>query len=131
MLTFRGSAISSAAPDEVWLTLCDPLRFSKSWTGITPHLYGDEGECTTYSCMVSDRVFRWHLSPYEAGTEISVHVDVPDGEPIGQATEHGGIELSLRWLAEVVAVASERRIEARAAERIAPRPLREVGLDPW
>jgi hypothetical protein len=130
-LTFSGSTVSTAAPDEVWMTLCDPLRFSKSWTGITPNLYGDAGECTTYSCMVSDRVFRWQLSPSDGGTEISVHVDVPDGELAGADTEHGDIASALRWLAEVVAVASERRTETRAAERNVPRPLRKVGLEPW
>jgi hypothetical protein len=128
MLTFSGSTVSSAAPDEVWMTLCDPLRFSKSWTGITPNLYGDAGECTTYSCTVSDRVFRWRLSPTDGGTEISVYVDIPDGEPTGLESEHGEIKSSLRWLAEVVAVASERRTEVRP---IVPRPLRDVGLEPW
>lgn len=130
-MTFSGSTISTAAPDEVWMTLCDPLRFSKSWTGITPNLYGDAGECTTYSCMVSDRVFRWRLLPIDGGTEISVHVDVPDGEPVGADTEHRDIASALRWLAEVVAVASERRTETRVAERSVPRPLRDVGLEPW
>jgi hypothetical protein len=129
MLTVRGGTISTAAPDEVWLTLCDPLRFAKSWTGITPTLYGDAGECTTYSCMVSNRVFRWQLSPTDGGTEISVYVDIPDGEPLGD-TQHDDIASSLRWLAEVVAVASERRTEERSAKRIAPRPLRHVGLEP-
>ena len=130
MLTFSGSTVSTAAPVDVWMTLCDPLRFSKSWMGITPNLYGDAGECTTYSCMVSDRIFRWHLSPTDGGTEISVHVDVPDGEPVGADTEHD-IASALRWLTEVVAVASERRTETRPAERIAPRPLRDVGLERW
>jgi hypothetical protein len=131
MLTFSGSTISTAAPDEVWMTLCDPLRFSKSWKGITPNLYGDAGECTTYSCMVSDRVFRWHLSPTDGGTEISVHVDILDGEPTEVDKLHGtNIASALRWLAEVVAVASERRTETPSAERTAPRPLRDVSLEP-
>ena len=130
MLTVSGSTISTAAPDEVWLTLCDPLRFSKAWTGIAPTLYGDAGECTTYSCRVSNRVFRWQLSPSGGGTEISVHVDIPDSETSVVDTQHEDIASSLRWLAEVVAVASERRTEARSAKRIAPRPLRDVGLEP-
>jgi hypothetical protein len=128
MLTFSGSTVSTAAPDEVWMTLCDPLRFSKSWTGITPNLYGDAEECTTYSCMVSDRVFRWRLSPVDGGTEICVYVDIPDGETSGVDAQHDDIEASLRWLAEVIAVAAERRTEARSRGRIAPRPLRDVGL---
>jgi hypothetical protein len=129
MLTFSGSTVSTAAPDEVWMTLCDPLRFSPSWTGINPNLYGDAGECTTYSCVVSDRVFRWRLSPIDGGTEISVYVDIPDGETPGVDTQHDDIGASLRWLAEVIAVAAERRTEARSTGRIAPRPLRDVGLE--
>jgi hypothetical protein len=127
MVTVSGSTISTAAPQDVWLTLCDPLRFAKSWTGIAPALYGDAEECTTYSCTVSDRVFRWQLAPTRGGTKITVYVDIPDGE---LPPDPHDITASLCWLAEVVAVASERRIETRATKRNAPRPLRRVGLEP-
>ncbi len=127
MVTVSGSTVSAAAPEDVWLTLCDPLRFGKSWTGLTPALYGDAGECTTYSCTVSDRVFRWQLAPTRGGTKVTVYVNIPDGELPGDTQD---VTSSLRWLAEVVAVAAERRTEARSAKRVPPRPLRKVGLEP-
>jgi hypothetical protein len=34
----------------------------------------------TVSCMVSDLCFEWRLRPSGHGTEISVHVEIPDSE---------------------------------------------------
>ena len=34
----------------------------------------------TISCLVSDLRFAWRLRPRGTGTEISVHVEIPDSE---------------------------------------------------
>ena len=58
----------------------------------------------TISCMVSDLVFQWHLEPAErGGTNISVHVDVPESEAARLDMQRGVIASSLRKLGALAA----------------------------
>ena len=92
MATFDCSAVASAAPDEVWMLLYDPSRFLQWWTGVAASAQSldfpmpqslqtsaRDGR-VTISCSVSDLVFQWLLTPVDGGTEISVHVEVPETE---------------------------------------------------
>ncbi len=103
MPSFDQTAISDAAPEEVWKLLYDPARFPDWWAGVgsvDPHGDGytmypegypdfpmpqalavsQETGTVTISCLVSDLRFAWQLRPNGAGTEISVHVEIPDSE---------------------------------------------------
>ena len=103
MRTFDQSAISTAPPEEVWKLLYDPAQFPLWWAGtgsvetgsdvgdyvMYPEGYPDfpmpqaletsqENGTVKISCLVSDLCFDWRLRPSGGGTEISVHVEIPD-----------------------------------------------------
>ena len=103
MHTFDQSAVSDAPPEEVWKLLYDPARFPELWAGVGtvepgpggytmyPDGYPDfpmpqtlaasqENGTVMISCQVSDLCFRWQLRPAGTGTEITVHVEIPDSE---------------------------------------------------
>jgi hypothetical protein len=127
MPTFDDSTTTTAPPEDVWMLLYDPLRFPEWWTGITSitsendrdyTMYVDgypdfpmaqtldasrEDSSVTISCMVSELVFQWHLASIDGGTEISVHVDIPEREASRVAMQRGIIESSLRRLAALAA----------------------------
>jgi uncharacterized protein YndB with AHSA1/START domain len=127
MPTFDDSTITSAPPEDVWMLLYDPLRFPEWWTGIASTTSGSDGDYTMYvdgypdfpmpqamdasrddgrvtiSCMVSDLVFDWHLEPIRGGTEISVHVDIPDREAARLTMQRDIIASSLRKLGALAA----------------------------
>lgn len=105
MPAFDQSTTSDAPPEEVWKLLYDPARFPQWWAGVGsvepadsksytmyPDGYPDfpmpqtlaasaENGTVTISCLVSDLHFAWRLCPLDGGgTEISVHVEIPDAE---------------------------------------------------
>jgi len=122
MPTSDQSILTPAAPEEVWKLLYDPARFPQWWAGIGavevgpdgytmyPDGYPDfpmpqtlsvqsPGAGITISCLVSDLCFSWRLRPSGAGTEISVHVEIPDAEAHRLDGQREVIRASLRRLA--------------------------------
>ena len=55
------------------------------------------------SCLVSDLCFTWRLRPAGNGTEISVHVEIPDEEAHRLETQRDIIRRSVANLAELAA----------------------------
>jgi len=103
--SFDQSILSDTAPEEVWKLLYDPARFPDWWAGVGsvepresasgytmyPEGYPDfpmpqaltvsqDAGSVEISCLVSDLCFAWRLRPHGTGTEISVHVEIPDCE---------------------------------------------------
>jgi hypothetical protein len=128
MPTFDHAALTSAAPEQVWKLLYDPARFPDWWAGIgSITTGGDTGDYTMFpdgypdfpmpqtletsqesgsvkiSCLVSDLRFDWRLHPSGSGTEISVHVEIPDSEADRLDTQHDIIRQSLLRLADLAA----------------------------
>jgi uncharacterized protein YndB with AHSA1/START domain len=130
MPTFDQTTVSSAAPEEVWKLLYDPARFPDWWAGIgSVTTGGDTGGYTMFpdgypdfpmpqtletsqdsgsvkiSCLVSDLRFDWRLRPSGSGsgTEISVHVEIPDYEAHRLGAQHDIIRQSLIRLASLAA----------------------------
>jgi len=128
MPTFEQCAVSPAAPEEVWKLLYDPARFPEWWAGIGsvetggagrgytmfPDGYPDfpmpqaletsaENGTVRISCLVSDLRFDWRLRPDGTGTEISVHVAIPDSEAHRLDGQRDVISQSLRRLADLAA----------------------------
>jgi uncharacterized protein YndB with AHSA1/START domain len=130
MPTFDQITVSSAAPEEVWKLLYDPARFPDWWAGIgSVTTGGDTGDYTMFpdgypdfpmpqtletsqdsgsvkiSCLVSDLRFDWRLRPSGSGsgTEISVHVEIPDSEAHRLGGQHDIIRQSLIRLASLAA----------------------------
>ena len=105
------------------MLLYDPLRFPEWWTGIASTTNDGDGDYTMYvegypdfpmpqaldaarednrvtiSCMVSDLVFQWRLAPSDGGTEISVHVEIPEREAARVAMQRELVGSALRNLA--------------------------------
>jgi Polyketide cyclase / dehydrase and lipid transport len=129
MQTFDQSAVAAAPPEEVWKLLYDPAQFPLWWAGIgSVQTAGDVGDYTMYpegypdfpmpqalktsrengtvqiSCLVSDLRFDWRLRQSGSGTEISVHVEIPDHEAHRLDTQREIIRQSVRQLAELAAV---------------------------
>lgn len=128
MPTFDQSTVSSAAPEEVWKLLYDPARFPEWWAGVgSVTTAGGTGDYTMFpdgypdfpmpqaletsqdsgsvkiSCLVSDLCFDWRLRPSGTGTEISVHVEIPDSEAHRLDTQRDIIRQSLIRLADLAA----------------------------
>ena len=57
----------------------------------------------TISCLVSDLVFRWQLREHEGGTEVNVHVELPDREAHRLADQRRLLEVSLTTLTRLAA----------------------------
>jgi uncharacterized protein YndB with AHSA1/START domain len=129
METFDCSAVSAAPPEEIWKLLYDPGRFPQWWAGVGSVRTGPggTGDYTMYpegypdfpmpqalessheqgtvkiSCLVSDLTFDWRLRPEGTGTEISVHVEIPDREAHRLDTQRDIIRHSVLKLAELAA----------------------------
>jgi uncharacterized protein YndB with AHSA1/START domain len=108
MPEFDDAATTPAPVEEVWKLLYDPSRFPEWWCGmetVKRHAHEGRGDFTmflegypdfpmpqelrsnldgrrvTVSCLVSDLVFAWRLTPLDDdGTEIAVHVELPEHE---------------------------------------------------
>jgi len=128
MHEFDQNTTSTAAPEEVWKLLYDPARFPEWWAGIGsvetggrdhgytmfPVGYPDfpmpqtletsrDSGSVKISCLVSDLRFDWHLRPSGTGTQISVHVEIPDQEAHRLDTQREIIRQSLLRLAGLAA----------------------------
>jgi uncharacterized protein YndB with AHSA1/START domain len=132
MPSFRDSATSAAAPEEVWKLLYDPARFPDWWVGVGTVDVGSAGEYTMYpdgypdfpmpqlldstrdqqrvtvSCLVSDLRFQWRLEAAGAGTLISVEVEIPAAEAHRLEAQRDVISASLQRLADVAELESLR-----------------------
>lgn len=131
MPSFDDTAVSSAPPEEVWKALYDPARFPEWFAGVErvqadgpgaytmwPEGYPDfpmpqqirssrEDGRVTISCMVSDLVFDWRLRELPGGgTQVDVHVEIPDTEARRLEDQRASVGASLRRLVEVAATAS-------------------------
>ena len=129
MRTFDQSAISTAPPEEVWKLLYDPAQFPLWWAGtgsvetgsdvggyvMYPEGYPDfpmpqaletsqENGTVKISCLVSDLCFDWRLRPSGGGTEISVHVEIPDHEAHRLDKQRETIRQSVLQLAQLAAI---------------------------
>jgi uncharacterized protein YndB with AHSA1/START domain len=136
MPSFDDSSTTTAQVEDVWKLLYDPSRFPEWWQGIeTVERRGHDGKgdytmypagypdfpmpqqlrtdgderTVTISCLVSDLVFEWRLEPLpgDAGTQIGVHVEIPDQEAERLATQRGVVSASLRSLAALAADATD------------------------
>lgn len=132
MPEFDDAATSPAPVEEVWKLLYDPARFPDWWRGIGtverrahegrgdftmfPEGYPDfpmpqdlrsdlSGRSVTVSCLVSDLVFAYRLTPLEDGTEIAVHVQLPEHEAHRLETQRAVVRASLEALAALAATA--------------------------
>jgi uncharacterized protein YndB with AHSA1/START domain len=129
MPTFDDVATSAAPVEDVWKLLYDPSRFPEWWSGllaVEPRAHEGRGDYTmfldgspdfpmpqelrsdlggrrvTVSCLVSDLVFAWRLTPLDGDrTEIAVHVEIPEREAHRLALQRAVIRRSLRTLAAV------------------------------
>lgn len=128
MPSFHDTAVSRAAPEEVWKLLYNPARFPEWWAGIGSVDVGSKGEYTIYpegypdfpmaqlldtqrdqqrvtvSCLVSDLRFEWRLEPDGDGTRITVDVEIPETEAHRLDTQRETISNSMKRLAELAAV---------------------------
>jgi uncharacterized protein YndB with AHSA1/START domain len=144
MPVFDDEAATSADPRAVWKLLYDPMRFPEWWQGFASVVPGDAnggpGDVTIYpdgypdfplpqmidtrasdrrvvvSCTVSDLVFEWQLTPLDHGTQISVHVEIPEKEAARLATQREVVTASLRRLAELAEAGGA------ASDRVRPAP---------
>jgi uncharacterized protein YndB with AHSA1/START domain len=133
MPEFEDTARSDAPPEDVWKLLYDPGRFPDWWAGVGsvrpeapgaytmyPEGYPDfpmpqrlrvtgAGSGVTISCLVSDLVFDWRLTPLDGGsaTSITVHVEIPETEAHRLAAQRDVISESLSRLAALAALAAE------------------------
>jgi uncharacterized protein YndB with AHSA1/START domain len=104
MPSFTMNAHGTAAVEDVWKLLHDPARFPDWWAGIETVRTGDGDEYTiwptgypdfpmgqrlhtepsdgrvTISCLVSDLEYTWQLREAGTGTDIEVHVEIPEAE---------------------------------------------------
>ncbi|MGI8511606.1 MAG: SRPBCC family protein [Solirubrobacteraceae bacterium] len=130
MPTFDDSTTTAAPVEDVWKLLYDPSRFPEWWEGIEtvegdggdgkgditvyPDGYPDfpmpqqlraagDGRGLTISCLVTYLVFEWRLQALDAGTRISVHVEIPEEEAHRLDAQRGGVSASLRSLATLAA----------------------------
>lgn len=108
--------------EEVWKLLHDPSRFPEWWEGIEtvrtgpgslytmrPQGYPDfpmdqrleasaSPDTVTISCLVSDLVFRWQLHESPDGTDVDVHVELPERESRRLPEQRRLLEVSLTAL---------------------------------
>lgn len=132
MPTFDQSIVSAGPPEEVWKLLYDPARFPEWWAGVGsvdtstdpsgytmyPDGYPDypmpqaldtshENGTVQISCLVSDLCFSWRLRPDPAGTQILVHVEIPDHEAARLEAQREIIRQSLARLADLAGQAGQ------------------------
>jgi uncharacterized protein YndB with AHSA1/START domain len=124
MPQFSDAITTTAPPEEVWKLLYDASRFPDWWEGVEtvqegeggPTFYPDgypdfpmpqqmeisrEGTRVKVSCLVSDIRFEWRLAEEDAGTRISVDVEIPEEEAHRLERQREVAGASLRNLAEL------------------------------
>lgn len=111
--------------EEVWKFLHDPSRFPEWWEGVETVRTGPGPEYTiwpegypdfpmdqrlevsdtpgtvTISCLVSDLVFRWQLRESRDGTDVDVHVALPERESHRVPGQRRLLQVSLQNLARL------------------------------
>jgi uncharacterized protein YndB with AHSA1/START domain len=125
MPAFSDRAVTAAPPEEVWKVLYDPTRIPEWWEGVVT-AEPEEGRVTLYvdgypdfpmpqlmdtsaddrsvrfSCTLSEMDIEWRLAPSDAGgTEIAVHVVIPEREAHRLEDQRAEVAASIRNLAEV------------------------------
>jgi hypothetical protein len=104
MVDFHAEAECRAPARTVWKLLYDPRRFAEWWPGWERVEAGTDGSVTRYdarwpdfaypnsitsdstgnrivvSCMLSDIIYTWAISPQSDGCRLSVMVAIPDTE---------------------------------------------------
>jgi uncharacterized protein YndB with AHSA1/START domain len=127
MPEFTVTTHTAGPVEEVWKLLHDPSRFPEWWEGIETVRTGPGPQYTmwpkgypdfpmeqrleassfpgtvTVSCLVSDLVYRWQLRESAGGTEVDVHVVLPDKEAHRVPEQRRLLELSLVALARLAA----------------------------
>ncbi len=129
MPSFDLTTHTEAPVEEVWKLLHDPSRFPEWWAGVeTVEVRTIESGASAYtmwpdgypdfpmdqrlheapgrvtiSCLVSDLVFVWQLREAPTGTEVDVHVEIPEQEAHRLEDQQRLIEESLRTLAHLAA----------------------------
>ena len=123
MPEFALTAHAAAPVEEVWKLVHDPSRFPEWWQGIETVRRGPDDVYTiwpdgypdypmdqriaaapgrvTISCLVSDLVYTWELSPDGEETDIAVRVEIPDREQHRLDTQRGLIEDSMQALVQL------------------------------
>lgn len=121
MASFDDMADTAAPPEDVFKLLYNPEQFPRWWGCLqiegnpAPSKHPDFGlprvvsstrgdGRVTISCSMANIVFDWRLeeSP-EGGTNIGVHVEVPDAYQLDLEGQKAVIGMSLRKLADVAA----------------------------
>jgi uncharacterized protein YndB with AHSA1/START domain len=132
MPTFDDATTTTAPVEDVWKLLYDPSRFAEWWAGIEtveaeghegrgnitiyPDGYPDfpmpqqlrtdgDGHRVTISCLVSALEYSWRLEPVPDGTQIEVHVEIPEAEAFRLDAQRDAVSESLRSLAALAAAA--------------------------
>jgi len=121
MASFDDIADTAAPPEEVFKLLYDPEQFSRWWGcmqiegnpapskhpdfGLPRVVASSRGDGrVTISCSLADIVFDWRLEERpQGGTNIAVHVEVPDVYQLDLEGQKAVIGMSLRQLADVAA----------------------------
>lgn len=130
MPSFNLCSHTGAPIEEVWKLIHDPSRFPEWWAGVETVQPGEEGAYTmwpvgypdfpmaqmlsselirgrvTISCLVSDLEFRWQLREADDGTDIEVHVVLPEAEADRMAAQRAILADSLDRLAALALEAS-------------------------
>jgi uncharacterized protein YndB with AHSA1/START domain len=127
MPEFSLTARAAAPVEEVWKLLHDPSRFPEWWYGVATVRQGPSDVFTmwpegypdfpmdqrlaatptpgrvTISCLVSDLIYTWELSPAGEETDIDVRVEIPEQESHRLDTQRHLIENSMTALTRLAA----------------------------
>ena len=119
-----------APAEEVWKLLHDPARFPDWWAGTERVEPGGDGAVTRYldgwpdfpmptavtsrreagaiviSCLRSDIVHEWTLSPAEDGCDVAVRVTIPEEEAARLDPVRAEVGASLAQLVQVAQAAA-------------------------
>jgi uncharacterized protein YndB with AHSA1/START domain len=125
MAGFEAQATCRAPAVEPWKLLYDPERFPEWWAGMARVEPGDGDSVTRYmeawpdfayptqvtrhgdgsrivvSCLLSNIVHEWSLTPAPAGCVVHVRVDLPDAEAHRLDAVKAEVIPSLRRLVEL------------------------------
>ena len=129
MPEFTERTACQAPPEEVWKLLHDPERFADWWAD-TDRMESRDGGVTRYaeawpdypfpldvasrrdgaaiviSCLRSDIVYEWTLSPAAEGCDGAVRVTIPEGEAARLEPVSAEASASLARLVEVAQAAA-------------------------
>jgi uncharacterized protein YndB with AHSA1/START domain len=129
MPEFTERTACQAPPEEVWKLLHDPERFADWWAD-TDRMESRDGGVTRYaeawpdypfpldvasrrdgaaiviSCLRSDIVYEWTLSPAAEGCDVAVRVTIPEGEAARLEPVSAEASASLARLVEVAQAAA-------------------------